>query len=260
MLTYPFELQFTPGHRQVLLRELCGMDELKVAGYGTADAIHLLNGMISQEPSLRAGIIATADRDRLLAVVYRQSYGARIESTIHCRYCNALFDVVFSLDDLLLHTQPETDKSALIQTAEGWYQTTEGHSFRLPAGDDELAVAGLPVDEAVQMLLARCTATGSIAGNTTGVQEAMEKIAPLLQKEMLAYCPECNREQQVSFDMQSFLLARLKNDQRQVMLDVHQLAMAYHWSHQEILQLPRSLRRTYAAFIEAATDIQPAFR
>ncbi|MCF6407753.1 hypothetical protein L3C95_33005 [Chitinophaga filiformis] len=260
MLMYPFELQFTPGHRQVLLRELCGQDELKVAGYGTADAIHLIKGMIGQGQSLQAGAIATADRDRLLAAVYRHTYGARIESTIHCRYCNALFDVVFSLDDLLLHTQPERDKSTLIQTTEGWYQTAEGHSFRLPTGDDELAVSGLPVDEAVQMLLARCTATGTISGNTTGVQEAMEQVAPLLQKEMLAHCPECSKEQQVSFDMQSFLLVRLKNDQRMATLEIHQLAMAYHWSHQEILQLPRSLRRTYAAFIEAATDTQPAFR
>jgi hypothetical protein len=260
MLMYPFELQFTPGHRQVLLREICGQDELTVAGYSTADAIRLINGMIDQGQSLQAGSIATADRDRLLAAVYRQTYGARIESTIHCRYCNALFDVVFSLDDLLQHIQPETDKGTLMQTAEEWYQTAEGYSFRLPTGDDELAVSGLPVDEAVQMLLARCTATGTISGSTTDVQEAMEKVAPLLQKEMLAHCPECSKEQQVSFDMQSFLLARVKNDQRLVALEVHQLAMAYHWSHQEILQIPRSLRRTYAAFIEAATDTQPVFR
>jgi Cft2 family RNA processing exonuclease len=68
--------------------------------------------------------------------------------------------------------------------------------------------------------------------------------------EMQAICPECAREQNVRFDMQTFLLVRLKKERPRLLYEIHRIASSYHWSQQEILQLPRTLRKQYVELIE----------
>ena len=122
---------------------------------------------------------------------------------------------------------------------------------QLGDGEDELAVADLPVDTAANALLQRCLLTGHPEKDAERIQHSMQQAAPVLYTEIKAMCPECGMEHQLAFDIQSFLLSKLIADQPSVLRDIHRLAYTYHWSHREILDLPRRLRRAYVNMIEA---------
>lgn len=230
------------------LRELNGYDELMIDGNGTRAVLKLLQNIItsvSPDNAYAVEKIVIADRDYLLSRVYSYTYGSIIQSVLKCRKCASPFDMEFSLDDLVASVRDLANNS--IHDGQGFYNYDD-YQFRLPDGEDELAVAGMPLADAEKRILERCTAnTGTAGGNE--VQSLMKSVAPLLFSEMQATCPECGESQVVIFDIQSFLLSRLKNERKRVTAEVHTIATAYHWSHHEILEIPRSLRKTYAGMI-----------
>ncbi len=237
------------------LNELCGTDEMALDQADTENAIRLLDRLIKVNgamgsDALRAGRIITADRDRVLAHLYVMVYGPRVESTVHCQFCEARLALDFSLPDLQEHLQSGQTEADVERMEDGSFTLATGPQFRLPTGDDELAVAAFPAEQAAELLLRRCLLAGDPASAGEQVQEAMAQIAPVLQTEMQAFCPECGKEQALYFDVQSFFLGRLLKDQKQVIREVHRLASVYHWSSTEILSLPRRLRRMYFDQIE----------
>lgn len=265
MTAYSFVLPFAPGSQRVLLRELCAHDELAVADVSAASAVSLVNRLLLAVPDQPAGYnespdraaqFTTADRDRLLAAIYQVAYGSRIESTVQCPACASCFDVDFSLEELLAFSQPNQAEQLAEPAGDGTFRLADACCFRLPTGADELAVAGLPGEQAAQALLQRCLLAGDPAASGELVQQAMQAAAPLLELDMLATCPECGHPQPVHFNMQAYLLTRLRNEQPQVVRDVHWLATTYRWAYHEIAELPRRLRRLYVGFMqqEAATQ------
>jgi hypothetical protein len=240
-------LRLTPGVGGVYLRSLNGADEMAVENTGTKNLIGLLESLIQPGPTgnkVNATQIVTADRDRLLALLYISMYGTRIESTISCTACSQKFDLDFLLDELLRHYQP------VALSDEGRYQVEPGISFRLPNGEDEMLVNGLTNAEAEKQLLERCLLDGNAETDSEKVQLKMAELAPVLSVEMQAICPECGNEQHVQFDMQSFFLTKLKQERPGLIREVHNIASHYHWSQQEILNLPRNLRKQYATLIQ----------
>ena len=256
MANYAVTLAFSEI-KTIYLRELTAQDELIITDLGTHSAVKLINGLFSkatdnQVDTFRAESLVTADRDRVLAAIYQHTYSDFLQSTIHCGACNTQFDLDFSLNALISHIQNSVEQIFVIEQKEdSWYELADGTIFRLPTGADELAVAHLPSPIGVQHLLARCLKKGEASAIGEQVQEAMAQIAPVLATEMMANCPECGHNQSVNFDIQSFLLSRLKQDRKQIIWEVHRLAGSYHWSHQEIMNLPRSLRQNYVSLIDS---------
>lgn len=243
-------LQLTPGAVGVYLRGLRGADEMAIENTGTPVLISLLEslmqGGVMGNKKIAAAQIVTADRDRLLALLYISMYGAKVESTVTCTACAQKFDLNFSLDELLRHYQP-----AAAVSDNGRYQLEPGISFRLPNGEDELYINGLTGTEAERQLLERCLLEGNAETDNEKVQLKMAELAPVLSMDMQAVCPECGHTQQVQFDMQSFFLTKLKQERPMLISEIHNIATQYHWSQQEILSLPRSLRKQYAALIQS---------
>lgn len=250
MAAYSFQLLHTPGCPTVSLRELNGYDELMIDDLGTKGVLRLLQRTMmppaSGEPAVAPGKIVIADRDYLLSGIYSYTYSSRIESVLKCRKCGLPFDMDFSLDALVATVR--NSGSDRQRNDNGFFYANNECQFRLPDGEDELAVFGMPVEQAERHILERCT-LGSAGTDGTDVQVLMKSVAPLLFSEMEAVCPECGAQQQVTFDMQTFLLSRMKNERKRVAAEVHCLATAYRWSHQEILEIPRGLRKTYAGMI-----------
>ncbi len=243
-------LRLTPGTNGVTLRSLRGADEMTVENTGTKILVSLLESLIQPEANgknIGASQIVTADRDRLLAQLYISLYGAKIESTLSCRECGQKFDLDFSLDKLLDHYHPVTDTLP----PDGRYQLEPGICFRLPNGEDEMLINGFGGPEAEKHLLERCLLEGNPETDNEKVQSKMAELAPVLSVDMQATCPECNHAQQVQFDMQTFFLTKLKQERPVLIREVHSIASQYHWSQQEILDLPRSLRKQYAALIQS---------
>ncbi len=253
MADYSIALQFTPGIKRVFLRDLYGHAELSVSDNATGSALALLDSLLTDQPFQqghvpKAAELTVADRDILLAGIYARAFGYRLDSTVDCVNCQLPFDLSFNLEDLVAHTLNSYGDA---ENQDGVFELPDGIRFRLPTGDDELAVAGLPLQKASSKLLERCLVEGELAAQGESIQVAMEAIAPIMQTDLLAHCPECGEEQPVHFDMQSFLLSRLRQERNLLMQEIHSLAKTYHWGYKEILDLPRSNRKKYASMIEA---------
>lgn len=252
MSVYSFPLRYSSSAGQVFLRELNGHDEMLVDETGTLGVLKLLNGIIVPFPGTDANKIVAAekitvtDRDFLLSGIYQYTYGPQIESSLNCIACFAKYDINFSLAELEKHhfngpRHPSIDSDG--------YFVTENVRFRLPTGEDELAIWGLSMEAAEKLLLQRCVPAITSDQPDLDLQQAMEELAPVLFTEMQSNCPECNQVQTVSFDIQSYLINKLKLERKRVAAEIHCLATAYGWAHKEILDLPRSLRKTYAGLV-----------
>lgn len=149
MLADAIKLRFAGAGRTAYLRELTGREEMAVFGVNTANAIRLLSSLLensspSETEQLRAADLVAADRDRLLAAVYELAFGDRIENTLKCRRCSQLFDLHFSLRQLIETVDVRTDDETWRSLADGQFESSDGLRFRLPTGKDELELAGFP--------------------------------------------------------------------------------------------------------------------
>jgi hypothetical protein len=239
----------------VVLRELSGHDEESVWGTGTDAAVALLDRLLVETSGAalgpgQAGMLAAPDRDRLLLVVYRETFGSRVESLLSCRDCQARFSLDFSLEALSQSVAADAGAPEVVREAPGVYRLADGRRFRLPTGEDEV-VAALQRDEgaARRELLRRCLLEGAASDDPQGVVEAMRAVGPLHDLDVDARCPECGTEQSVRFDLQHFVLGSIREEGRQRALEIHTLARAYRWGLSEILGLTRARRRTFCELL-----------
>lgn len=160
------------------------------------------------------------------------------------------------MQDLLAFLDPdEKNLPGVKRLADGHFQLQDGRRFRLPTGEDEYTVLSLPPAEAEEGLLQRCLIEeGDVsegADSNLTVQAAMETLAPLVDLDLDARCPECGTEQSVHFDIQHYLLSALCQERHQLAVEVHRLASVYGWNLNEILDLSRSQRRALVELIES---------
>jgi hypothetical protein len=254
MIAQSIPLQFAGTGRIARLRELTGRDEYGVSGSNTANAIRLLAALMDEsegvgKESVRAVDLVAADRDRLLAAVYNIAFGDRIESTLTCSRCEQPFDLDFSLSSLVESVNQRTVAGEWRVIDGGTFEGIDGIRFRLPTGGDELAVADLPSDQVESRLLQRCV-EGSRPADQDEFERLLENVAPLLDLQLVAACPECENVQTVQFDIQSYLLGALTGERSRLLAEVHRIARAYSWSLDEILALKRSDRRRLVELIE----------
>lgn len=256
MLYYHESLSHQGSIGWVSLRELTGEDENSVEENSTLAAIRLLDRLLTTESGTAldpgdARKLIPADRDRLLVSVYKHTYGSRIESTRDCPNCGEPFDLDFSLNALQSSLTQTLNKVAFETDGDGVFSLTDGCRFRLPTGEDELAVSGLSPEKAGYALLERCILDETPPKNPDAIESAMQELAPIMDLEIELVCPECEHEHLVNFNIQSYLLTAIKQERNQFLHEVHRLASSYGWSLSEILGLPRSRRRVLAFLIES---------
>jgi len=254
-------LGLTGDPSRIRLRELNGFDEQSIRGVDTVTAIGLLNRLLVNAPGysaeeLKAARLTASQRDRLLAAVYERTFGPRIDSTMRCRICGELFDLSFTIENLLAALSASASSSSAELRPDGTFRLPNGVRFRLPTGEDEMAIAGLSPVDAESALLGRCLIEPENSVNLEAVQKAMEEVAPILDLDLDAQCPECGGKQSVHFDVQYYLLRALEQERKQMAREVHRLAIAYGWSLNEILGLFRSQRRAFVELIDADISAQ----
>ncbi len=247
MRPVPVTYAVPPGW--IYLRELRGDDEESVSDTGTRAAIALIDRLLLDVPGAalgpgQAGRLTAADRDRVLAAIYGHELGDRIASTSVCPHCAAQFDLDFRLSALVASVVE--DRDGIERAADGTFALADGTRFRVPSGDDELAASG--ADDPTLALLQRCRLAGDASAETLAA--ALERLAPLLDLELEASCPECGRGHAVRFDLQRFFLDRVVAERAQRTFEVHRLARSYGWSLSEIMSLARLRRRDYVELTE----------
>jgi hypothetical protein len=237
--------------RVARLRELSGRDELGSMRSGAVAASELLESLIVEVPgpTLRREelwALSLGQRDRLLAAVHAHHFGDRIESVVDCGSCRKAFAVEFSLSGLVSATFG-------VEAADerGPLALDDGTRFRLPSAEDERAVQALAPAEAALELMRRCVPEGIALADSESLQALVAQAGPVLDLELPARCALCQKEQTIHFDIVSFFFASLRNERSLLLREIHRLAMAYQWSQEAILRLPRSQRRAYVALVEA---------
>lgn len=242
-------LQHVAGRPQFArLREPTGEDELSLDGVDTRSAVQFLDRLCDR-PVASVSDLSASDRDRILAALHRALWGDRIVSTLDCDVCGAAFDLGFEISalqrDLHGHAPPRVISLRIIADA-------DGAELHLPNADEEQKAAELGPAAGAGNL------TRIIGGepdrDTDALSARLETLAPLIDIDLDVACAECGHHARARFDIQSFVLQRLLDERDGVIGEIHALASGYGWSLQDILSLPRGLRRSFVNRIAGATS------
>lgn len=88
----------------------------------------------------------------------------------------------------------------------------------------------------------------------TGFGEALEKHDELMTLQLNSKCPVCAQDLEIGVDLEAQLLTSLSYVQKKLLLDVHQLALAYHWTEKEILGLSLQRKNFYLMQLRDVSD------
>lgn len=251
-------LKSSPGvPRHALLREPNANCELLPQGSGPVAVTEMIATLLTGGPTSRLGPadvwrLSLADRDRIVAVLHTACFGDCIESIVTCSACRQQFEVTFSLAEEVL--EPLARSTSSVRTIEneeyGTYHLPDGSRFRVLNTEDERALRGLSVEQVFQELLRRCLISGDVSAEDS-LASAMEAVAPILDVDIPVTCALCQSQEKIRFEMVSFFVASLQRERPILLREIHRLASAYHWRREDIMALPRSLRRAHVALIEA---------
>ena len=127
--------------------------------------------------------------------------------------------------------------------------------LRVPTGADEEAITtGPEAFPPLQRMLARLVSMNGHVMEPAELSEAdleliderLDEMSPQPALTAEIDCPYCRHAQEVTIDAYAWIA----QDGYQLDREVHTLAMHYHWSEQEILQLPRRRRERYLQLID----------
>jgi len=260
-----FELPggLVPGQGRLLtkavLRPLSGREEEWLADMSNAPSATRVTRLLSSclvslsgEP-ITTGLVRkllVGDRDYLMLQLRRLTLGDEVNAVLNCPACSAPMDVSFRVS--------ETPVAWRSQKA-AWHEMAWSDRvirFRLPTGGDQEELLGIDPQDAAEMLLDRCLLDDgglTLSSEERGaVVDEMERRAPQVDVELDLICPECSHSFVAPFDATAFFFEEMRINGRQLLREVHALALYYHWSESEILGLQRRRRRDYLGLLSEA--------
>ncbi len=268
-------------NQNVVLAPLSGREEELLAGNHSRGSDSLITYILNQcirsigninpvsEDIVRNLLIA--DRQYLLLKLREVTFGESVQATVPCPWpdCGKKVDIDFSLENIPVIASEDkgpTYKMKLPVNA-AFESVHRDVVFRLPIGDDQEVISPYLYEneaKALTMLLNRCIQSiGPIQNTGEGlfsrlsplarmeIEKQMQAVAPRVELDMGANCPECGREFTIPFDLQDFFFGELRTSRDLLCREVHYLAYHYHWSEKEIMDMPREKRRNY---IEVLAD------
>lgn len=200
------------------------------------------------------------DRDYLLVQIGRLTWGDVQFATIACPAagCGQRIDVRLDLAAVTVDRAP-TSEILDVELPDGAQA-----SFRLPRAADQIALFDGGLADADVALLRRLAVHPRDAERVADpelrrvVLAALAGCACELDADLPLRCPDCAHAFVYSHDPVRALLRNIVRGRRDLLLEVHFLALHYHWSHAEILALPCVLRREYIALLSDALDAAEA--
>lgn len=271
-LTLPGGLLDEAGtrHRDATVRALTGREEELLAA-GAAPAAILVSQLLARCTATVGTVpmteevarqLSVGDRQALLLAVRQATFGPRVAAVLTCpwRDCDRRMNIDFAIPDIPVTAADHWPASHRLSLTDPSGAHTDVE-FRLPTGADQEAIGDLVRADplaALEALLARCV-TG-VAPETLSphdradIEQAMRAAAcgPLLSLD--ATCPECGRGFTVPFDIQDFFFGEVAGTPDLLLREVHYLALHYHWTEGEILDLPRDRRQRYLLMLAEEID------
>ena len=223
-------------------------------------------GELERTESAEVRALSMGDREALLLHVRRLTFGERMTCVLRCVACGEPMDLELQISDLLVPvtTIPKQRYQEFFCCDDARFRV----NFRIPTGADvEAAICSgncVP-DKAAPELLVRCVESVEREDGHEKYTAALAEDWPPALVEQISgrlaeadaqaeiglqlTCPVCRHEFPSFFDVTNYLLRELETRERQLYQDVHQLALAYHWSESEILKMSPRKRKLYLDMI-----------
>jgi hypothetical protein len=245
--------------RAAVLRPLRGEDELFLSTLVaplpervTLLLAHCLTALstLSPVPASLVAALPIGDREALLLKLRSLSYGGRMAAVLNCSHCGAKLDLDLTADQLLV--APYAQPAPIYELVQDGMKI----AFRLPNGEDEAIVAGLPLEQGEGELLRRCLVQVTPEGQDLpatvieAINQAMLDCDPQAELLIDMQCPECGQAFTALFDSAQYFLREIDQRAGQLYREIHVLALAYHWSEAEILALPYQRRQMYLSLLD----------
>lgn len=209
--------------------------------------------------------LLVGDRDYLVLKLRQMTFGDRVDATLTCpnKECIEKIDIDFSLKDIPIKKGDISSKIFTMTLPSKKLNNRSGIEveFRLPSGGDQEELATVALNDeskAETRLLSRCIQ--NIKGikeiddfqikqltqvQRKRIEKEMAEIAPSVDLEIEAKCPECENVFSFPFNISEFFINEINANLDQLYQEVHYLAFYYHWSESEILSMPLTKRRKY---------------
>lgn len=179
-------------------------------------------------------------------------FGRKLELQVPCGQCGETLELPLDVGELLAQFEGQEMPENI------W---VDGRHFRLPTNMDLAAIANsLDMEEAALHLLERCclqsvndaaiTAEVAVMADTE-----LEKADPMADPRLAAACPECGKTIEAVFDPATLLWDEIQAYGKELLRQVHTLAVAYGWTEQEVLALAPRRRKEYLAMVEEESAV-----
>ncbi len=177
-----------------------------------------------------------------LLTVVRATHNSPLSVDTECPACQERLSFELPLEDFLQDNPKEALHCAL---ANG-----DSVQLRVPSGLDQqrwLQQGDIDPKAIVQDLLIDVDALSSVEHGMENIEAALKEADPLTSLELETQCPDCQTNIRYPFNLEMNLLQRLRAVLSDTLRNVHRLALSYHWSEAEILNLPLQRRDFYLA-------------
>lgn len=210
----------------------------------------LLSAACPDESHEALAQLGIGQRDARLLKLRERIFGPRITSLSDCPECEARLELGFNVSDIMADSGYEPAGEMSLSIA--GYDL----SFRLPNSRDlESLVASDGLASNRQRLLERCIINIRHENEDNGGHLPVE-VTDAIVEEMARndyqadihldlHCSSCGHQWQAPFDIVSYFWSEINAWARDIMREVHILAMAYGWSEASILDMSPYRRRLY---------------
>lgn len=200
--------------------------------------------------------LSIGQRDAHLLLLRELTLGPQMDSQAICPQCQERLEFTLNTQDLRIIdlALPET-------VTYQWQHEAVQAQFRLPNSLDLAAI--LTIEEpnlARKTLIERCLLELSDGGQPLAIADLPEGVITPLAAQMAKAdsqaditldlaCPACSHGWQVLFDIVAFFWGELAAQAQRQLMDVYQLARAYHWREQDILAMSSQRRQFYLSLV-----------
>lgn len=256
-------------HRDVELRPVTGQEQRLLASFPLSTPVasittELLCCCLTRlgsvpviDHSVIRGLLA-GDREFLLLKLYQMTFGNKLLALLMCpaEECGESLEFPIALDECVIEAAPLTSRIWPLTTSE----EDRSIRFRLPTGGDQEALAtcsDFEEDVLLQRLLLACCVESDSSclqslspEERTCIEDQMNRLAPQVEVEVEALCPECGSGFSTHIDVPCLALMQMNVSEAELDWEIHYLAWHYHWPEKEILALTPRRRRRYFNLVQ----------
>jgi hypothetical protein len=215
-------------------------------------ALTMLSTALPDTGREHLGALPIAERNLLLLRLHELSFGPLISAFGVCPTCGARLEFAVPAAEMAARLEGQ-------RTAGPVEWSEDGRQYRLRAATTEDLLASLDAPDmtaAADVLLARCLEVSPAPEpgqpSASGVvMQRFEQLHAATELSCAIDCPGCSSHEVLDLDIARFLWAEVRAAARRLLGEIHELASAYGWSEQAIVQMGAGRRHAYLEMLSA---------